>query len=102
MTDHQAGRRGTVLLAVCAASAALSLGAMGATLIYRARSSDEFKRQTVSQCKAIESVKSAIRLVFSDQLAAIQRRRGTIDDTQYRIAHDYYERQLERFKPTSC
>jgi len=102
MTDHAIRHRGSLILGICAASALLSLAAMGATLVYRARSSDEFKMQTTAQCKAIESVKAAIRLVFSDQLAEIERRRASLDETQYRIAHDYYQRQLDRFKPTTC
>lgn len=91
-----------LLLAACAASAALSLIAMGATLIYRASVGDEIRRQTQAQCQALEAVKSAIRLVFKDNLVSLEQRRGMIDPSQYRIAHDYYVRQLERFKPESC
>lgn len=96
------GRRWTVLLGACAASALLSLIAMGATLVSRARSSDEFKAQTSQQCHAIEAVKSAIRLVFKDQLGSLERRRAQLDPAQYRIARDYYQRQLNRFAPTEC
>ncbi len=102
MPDHVVGRRGIVLLAACAASAALALAAMGATLIYRAHVNDEIQKQTTAQCRALETVKGAIRLVFSDQLAELERRRKSIDETQYRIARDYYQRQLDRFQPKGC
>lgn len=91
-----------LLLVACAASAALSLVAMGATLIYRASVGDEIRRQTHEQCQALEAVKSAIRLVFKDNLVALEQRRKTMDPSQYRIAHDYYVRQLERFKREQC
>lgn len=96
------GRRGIVVLAVCAASAVLSLAAMGGTLVYRANVSDEFRQHTSEQCHAIESLKAAIRLVFQDNLTDIERRRTTIDPAQYRIARDYYQRQLARFAPAQC
>lgn len=102
MERTMAVRRGMLLLALCAASAALAVAAMGATLVYRANVSNEFRRHTSEQCHALEAVKSAIRLVFQDNLTALERRRKTVDPAQYRIAHDYYQRQLERFNPTQC
>lgn len=102
MTDRTTGNRGIILLTACAVSATLALIAMGATLVYRTTLSNELKVQTARQCQALESVKSAIRLVFTDQLAALERRKATVDPSAYRIAHDYYQRQLDRFKPTTC
>lgn len=101
MIDH-ASRRSTMLLAAVAVSAALSLVAMGATLVSRAHSTEDFKQQTSSQCQAIESLKGAIRLVFQDNLEALQRRQAEIDPGQYRIARDYYLRQLQRFAKAQC
>lgn len=102
MPDQKAARRGIILLTASAVSALLALAAMGATLVYRASVSDEFRQHTREQCIAIESVKGAIRLVFQDNLTELERRRDTLDPSQYRIAHDYYLRQLERFSPTKC
>lgn len=94
--------KGILLLAAVAASAALSVAALGATLVYRAHISDEFKGHTRAQCQSIEAIKSAIRLVFQDNVDALQQRRTQMDPAQYRIAFDYYQRQLDRFKADAC
>ena len=89
-------------LLLVAVAAAVSVVAIGVTLIERIRIENQFQDQATRNCLAIEDIKAAITDVFHDGRSRIVERRAELDPAAYRDSLAYYDRQLERFKRKEC
>lgn len=95
-TDH-----GMRLLAISAVMAMLSLVALCLVLLIRTNQSQEFREQASHNCRQLNLVKSAIRMVFDDSEQAALKRDG-LDESQRTFVIEYYARQRARFADDHC
>lgn len=89
------------MLAVSAVLALLSLVALCLVLLIRTNQNQEFKEQAAANCRQINLVKSAIRMVFDDSEQAALERDG-LDESQRTLVIEYYARQRARFADDQC
>lgn len=96
------------LLAVSAVLAMLALVALCLTLLIRTNQSQEFREQAAHireqaahNCRQLNLVKSAIRMVFDDSEQAALERDG-LDESQRTFVIEYYARQRARFADDHC
>lgn len=81
-------------------AAAMAMVALGLTLVFRTSQSEQFRRQTETNCRQVENLKTAITSVLIDgKTTALQR---TQDPAIRKAIESYYDRQLARFAPDSC
>ena len=89
------------LLAV-AVAAALSVVALGITVVERVQNEQDFAMQTHQNCMAIENLKAAITEVLEDGRDRVIARRADLDNASFQESMRYYDRQLRRFQPRRC
>lgn len=82
--------------------AVVALMALGATLVYRTNTTNQFREQTKDNCKTVEALKSAILLVFQDGRQNLEARKGALTASEYARLDEYYKRQFARFAPKPC
>ncbi len=88
-------------LLIAAVIATLALASLGAVLIYRVTTGQQFREQSSQNCMAIEAIKGAITLVLNDSLTAVENR-PDLSAAQLVAVRAYYKKQLARFAPADC
>lgn len=87
-------------LLLAALAAAIAVLALAVVVVYRITVSEELRRQTVTNCRDIETIKAAISGVLIDSKVAAMSRNP--DPAIRKAIERYYARQLARFAPNEC
>lgn len=88
-------------LLVAGVAAALASVALGLTIIVRTNQGEEFRRQTSTNCQAVEKLKARIRDTFQDGKERAEHNLA-LDPVQRAAVLAYYDRELERYAADDC
>jgi hypothetical protein len=94
-------RQHNMNLLFSAAAAAMAVLALGVMMVYRASVTQQFRQQAAANCKAIETLKKAIRDGLAER-EAIAAKQPELDVASIAAIHAYYQHAIGRYAPTEC
>jgi hypothetical protein len=101
MSPRRLLHRENRVLTIAGIAAALAIIALCLLLVARVNVTRQFDKQTVTNCQAIEQIKTSIRATFMESQARALAR-PQLDPAQATAIREAYERELARYAPRKC
>ena len=89
------------VLLIAGVGAGLAAVALCLTLVVRTNQAEQYRRQTATNCEAVEQLKSRIRETFLDGRDRASTN-PALDVSQRNAVIGYYDRELKRYARVEC